>query len=288
VAYKDDNLGLGASHRSANPEQNLAALDAFQGLLGRLNSKDEAEVKKLEQRSEDRKLARWTQGRWGGVMFVPGGVLVQGDKFKSAENDGKRPDSSAEEEEESPDLKAARNAAEVLRKAERQARKEAKLSKRAKRSIPDSVCDAENKIDDPTHKAAEYLQSVDRQKRSTHQTDNINIGSALSSNSKQKKRKTAKSKHRSQSDEGTATVQHLEAAKVIVDTVQLPTPPSDSAEMPVSTQAVQSGWHNGRHLLRGRNIQAKRMAFADAKMLDEVRRFCSDSAKVSLTNNRSS
>jgi hypothetical protein len=221
-------------------------------------------------------------------MFVPGGVLVQGDKFKKGEDGGNCPDSSAEEQEELPESKTARKSAKVLRKAERQARKEAKLLIQAKRSNPASVYDAENKMDDPTHGAAENLQTVDAQETSTRQTDNINIKNHHSTNPKEKKRKTTKIKHRNQPYEATATVKHLEEAKLTVDPLQLPTPPSDCVEMPISAQTVPSDLRNGRHALRGREIQAKRMAFADAKMLDQVRRLCSDPAKVSLTNDRSS
>jgi len=221
-------------------------------------------------------------------MFVPGGLLVQGDKFKMRKDGVNCPDSSAQEQEESPEPQAAKKAAKVLRKAERQARKEAKLLKRAKRINPDPECDTEDKMNDTTHEAAENMQTADSQEMSSHQTGNINIENHLSTNPKQKKRKTMKGKHRSQSDEATATVKHLEEAKTIVDPLQLPTPPSDCAEMPVSAQAVPSDLRNGRHALRGREIQAKRMAFADAKMLDQVRRLCSDPAKVSLTSDRSS
>jgi hypothetical protein len=244
-------------------------------------------VKKLEQRSEDRKLAKWTHGRWGGVVFVPGGLLVQGDKFKNGEDGENRPDSSAEEQEESPDSKAAIKSAKVLRKAERQARKEAKLLKRAE-SIPDSACHAQNKMNESTHETAEDMQTVDSQEMSIYQTDNVKIENHVGTNPKPKKRKTVKSKHRSHSEQTTATTKRLDEAKAMIDPLQLPTPPSDSAQMPVSAQTVPSDLRNGRHALRGREIQAKRMAFADATMLDQVRQSVSDPATVALMNDRSS
>lgn len=205
-------------------------------------------------------------------MFVPGGLLVQGDKFKRAGDDGDLPGSSAEEQEESSGLKATRKSAKTLRKAERQERKEAKLKKRAEASNPDSVCDVEGKMTDPTHKAAETMQSGERQKSSTQHTDVMHVENALSTDRKQKWRKTAKDKHKSHLDEANDTVKDFKEEKVLIDTVQLPTPPSDDLEVPIFTQAIQSSSRNGRHILRGRNIQAKRMAFADSKMLDEVRR----------------
>ncbi len=66
-------------------------------------------------------------------------------------------------------------------------------------------------------------------------------------------------------------------------TIQLPTPPSEGVETPASVQATPSSSRSGRHILRGRNIQAKRMAFADTRMLDEVRKpSCSHLAALPL------
>ena len=73
VSFKDDTLGLGASLKSKDIEHSRTGLDAFQGLLGRLNGKSDTEVQEAEKKVEDRKLAMFAQGKFGGMVFVPGG-----------------------------------------------------------------------------------------------------------------------------------------------------------------------------------------------------------------------
>lgn len=75
ILFKDNNLGLGAKTKSQDVEGQRTGLDAFQGLLGRLNGKSDAELKKQEKKIEDRKLEMYARGRWGGLVFVKGGIL---------------------------------------------------------------------------------------------------------------------------------------------------------------------------------------------------------------------
>ncbi|RMZ89097.1 hypothetical protein DV736_g3662, partial [Chaetothyriales sp. CBS 134916] len=56
VVIKDDTLGLGAQLRSKDVAHQKTGLDAFQGLLGRLNAKGEEELKEVERKEEDKKL----------------------------------------------------------------------------------------------------------------------------------------------------------------------------------------------------------------------------------------
>lgn len=273
LSYKDDNLGLGATLKSSNPEQSRTGLDAFQGLLGRLNSKDEVEAKKLEQKSGDRKLAMWAQGRWGGVMFVPGGLLVQGEKFRKAENDLNLPRSGSEGQMESSDLKTAERAAKALRKAARRKRKEAKLDKERKCSVSDPACRITNH--DLTDLSLEDSKIKERNDRRTNSIQNIvvaNFEEAFSKDQMQEVQKRSRHKRKRQADEIDRAMKPSQEEEMIVKTVQLLTPPSEAVETPVSAQAAPLSSRSGRHLLRGRNIEAKRMAFADTRMLDEVRR----------------
>ncbi|RMZ78140.1 hypothetical protein DV738_g4012, partial [Chaetothyriales sp. CBS 135597] len=77
VIVKDDTLGLGAQLRSKDVAHQKTGLDAFQGLLGRLNARDQAELEAVERKEDDRKLEMYAKGRWGGgVVFVRGGLLV--------------------------------------------------------------------------------------------------------------------------------------------------------------------------------------------------------------------
>ena len=269
VTYKDDNLGLGASLKS---ERSQTGLDAFQGLLGRLNSKDEAEVKKLEQKAEDRKLALWTQGRWGGVMFIPGGLLVQGDKFKTAEDEDTISNNPDEEPMKISVEEVAKKAAKALRKAQRQERREAKLNKRAERDITDSTYDTTSRTTElSTLERDKNKQSIDKSKANSSDILGANIANVLSTDEKSKGKDRLKKKYQRQSSAATCILKSAKQGIKITDAVQLPTPPSEVVEAPVPVPAIEPASRHVRHIIRGRNIQAKRMAFADAKMLDEVR-----------------
>ncbi|RMD43909.1 hypothetical protein DV735_g1176, partial [Chaetothyriales sp. CBS 134920] len=77
VVVKDDTLGLGAQLRSKDVAHQKTGLDAFQGLLGRLNAKDEAELAAVERREDDRKLEMYAKGRWGGGVVFAASVKKQ-------------------------------------------------------------------------------------------------------------------------------------------------------------------------------------------------------------------
>lgn len=73
---KDDTLGLGA-----RPKRDLldgpTGLDAFKGLLGRLNGKSDTQLEAEQQKRDDAKLARYAATKWQTVRFISGGLLVQ-------------------------------------------------------------------------------------------------------------------------------------------------------------------------------------------------------------------
>jgi Pin2-interacting protein X1 len=101
VTLKDDNLGLGARPgREGEP----TGLDAFKGLLGRLNGKSEGELKQDQRKRDDVKLARYVAMKFPEVRFVRGGLLAQeklealppNDETKKAEVDAS--DNAASEE----------------------------------------------------------------------------------------------------------------------------------------------------------------------------------------------
>ena len=267
VSYKDDNLGLGASLKSAKPEQSRTGLDAFQSLLGRLNSKDEAEAKRLEQRSEGRKLAMWTQGKWGGVMFVPGGLLVQGDKHRKADDEKSPPAIAAKDSWGGSDQNSARKAARALRKAERRERREAKL----KNETEGNSTGSEFKGGPRTDMNLDYVKNMTRGKDRAGALPIDDSDTRNATRTAQRlKGKAHKEQYSEQLNSASLWVAPPAEEKTAVVAVQLPTPPSECQDTPIPLRALQSNSRNGMHLIRGRNIQAKRMAFADDKMLDEV------------------
>ncbi|KAL4993670.1 hypothetical protein BDV10DRAFT_178613, partial [Aspergillus recurvatus] len=83
VIVKDDTLGLGArSKRDLLDEP--TGLDAFKGLLGRLNGKSDAELQADQRKRDDVKLARYAATKWQAVRFISGGLLAQ-EKDESTE-----------------------------------------------------------------------------------------------------------------------------------------------------------------------------------------------------------
>ncbi|KAF2141689.1 uncharacterized protein K452DRAFT_351220 [Aplosporella prunicola CBS 121167] len=114
VAVKDDTLGLGAKRGKAEAE--TFGLNAFQGLLGRLNGKSDVELKKEEGQQRDLKLKIYQGQRWGTIQFVSGGFLV-GDKI---EIPSEKPKSSAGSTEKAMQLVSeARDTDEPAKKRKR-------------------------------------------------------------------------------------------------------------------------------------------------------------------------
>jgi len=225
ITVKDDMLGLGASLKSKNVEHQRTGLDAFQGLLGRLNAKDQKELEKVEKKIENRKLAMFAQGRWGGMVFVPGGLLVQDDPKQKVEAEEKR------ETEEGTLLAENESDSEMDSDL---AQKQEKKRKRADQT--------------PEERAQRKAEKKERK-------------------DERRQRREAKRLKKLQKGSGTSTPS--------TDTADL-TETSTGASTPVQipeinkTPVTQERSRNGRHLLRGRNIQAKRMAFTDSKGLDQI------------------
>ena len=179
---------------------------------------------------------KFAQGRWGGMVFVPGGKLVQEDptkQLKKPESDAAddtqktEPDTATSDtenepvitktlktersENESPQERAARKAEKKQRKEDRRARKEAKR-----------------------------LRKLQKENKSGTQTPDLTETTITTSTST-----------------GTSTPLLLQD--------------SQNGDAVVSiTTVTQQRLRNGRHVLRGRNIQAKRLAFADERGLDQI------------------
>lgn len=83
---KDDTLGLGAK-RKRDPLEEPTGLDAFKGLLGRLNGKPDAELEVEQRRRHDSRLAQYVTTRWQAVRFIRGGVLSQNDEDTTADRE---------------------------------------------------------------------------------------------------------------------------------------------------------------------------------------------------------
>ena len=277
ILFKDDGLGLGAKRKSPGDveSQLRVGLDAFQGLLGRLNGKSEVELQQEEKKVEDRRLEMYAKGRWGGMVFVRGGVLV-GSKKEDEEKEEEDKDKDERQQTHSQSPQAASSGSNAAseraekrrikeekrqRKEERRKRKEdkasKKLAKNAKSAKKHNDSSAPNNapsaaISLPLHKTP-LTQPADEpvsspSSSSSSPSDN-EAEETASSKKGQKRRHPSSIKHDAVSSSSSAS--------------------SAKKPAPLVTNRTAT-MRNGRHLLRGRNIQAKRMAFADVKGLDEI------------------
>ena len=239
VIVKDDTLGLGAQLKSKDVQHQKTGLDAFQGLLGRLNAKDEVELAAVVRKDDDRKLEVYAQGRWGGMVFVRGGVLVQGEEFKKR----------AEAEERAAD--GAKTAAELEARQERQI--EDAVEEEQRRTIE------RRKEREEKRRRKEERRARKAAKAELSETDSHEM--RLAKASPPRPNRAAAPDEPQSSDDDAA----------VVDTVPPPRKRRRSsaiAEEAIKKQALSL--KNGRHVLRGRNIEAKRKAFSDTKGLDAI------------------
>ncbi|KIV94465.1 hypothetical protein PV10_02232 [Exophiala mesophila] len=241
VLFKDNNLGLGAKNKSQDLEAQRTGLDAYQAMLGRLNGKSEAEVEVMEKKVEDRKLAMYAKGRWGGMVFIKGGTLVGEKTFGTGETiEEQKPDSTpattdSEEKNNAKEEKRKRKEARRLKREAKAAKRAAKAAKRQAKSRNTSSNETGSESE-----SAEQTHSSHRSSRSHAPDEPVSSSSsgnedATSSKKLKRKRSTAS----------------ISSAKSATPTTVTPS-------------------RNGRHLLRGRNIQAKRLALTDMKGLDEI------------------
>jgi len=228
---------------SQDPNHARTGLDAFQGLLGRLNGKSDGELKQDEQNREDRQLAMWTHSRWGGVSFVSGGRLVLGEECQVMNGVVPGPlgtgnmSLATREDEDTSD--AARREERRMRKEEKDKRKDAAAV---------AAVLAESSEDAPRSTAREKeLAKAAAERRAAH----------LSGEKRKKKRERIRTEAAARAeDAGIEQCSGTHAEQAAAPPVMVPKHP------PVPAR--------GRHLLRGKNIQAKKMAFADTKLLDQI------------------
>lgn len=242
VIFKDDNLGLGAKLRSKDVEGQKTGMDAFMGLLGRLNAKGEVEEREVERKEGERRLEGYVRGRWGGMMFVPGGVLVGGEEFGTKKAAREAVVSAVEGVGRDEVERTKRKEEKRARKEARRVRREAKAERRAKKS-KSATQSGDVSTDKETSRSTSRSQSRSDSKYNAKPAPDEPVSSEDSGvedddSSKRKKRK--------RSATSTPILEGSPAG-----------PPRPMAR-------------NGRQLLRGRNIEAKRRAFQDARGLDGI------------------
>ncbi|EXJ71144.1 uncharacterized protein A1O5_06138 [Cladophialophora psammophila CBS 110553] len=265
VIFKDDNLGLGAKRKSGKEavEEQRTGLDAFQGLLGRLNGKSDEVLKQEEKKVEDRKLAMYAHGRWGGMIFVKGGVLVGTIGKKEEEKtiqEGKAKDKAGnkllpEGNTHPPESPSQGREKGIIKeheerrrmKEEKRRRKEGRRKRREEKALKKA---ANRTKDDP--------QVLSAHKSPLAQPPDEPVSSAASDDEVVKAFKQRNSEERRWQKSSNDNAHVGDSS------------PSVSTLISASTRQSVTVMKTGRHLLRGRNIQAKKMVLADMKGLDEI------------------
>ena len=267
VTLREDNLGLGAKTGSGQAAGECTGLDAFQGLLGRLNGKSDGQLAKEQKSRDDLKRALYTERRWGLISFVKGETLVgdhmekiiEAEKQRVANVTPKAPDSAL---------------------ATRQEDRVVKKSKKRKH--------AENEAEDAIAARLETAVSDIKILKADISTENHEAQSGSESSSDSEKtrkarRKAEKAQRKLERAERRATKGARKLAEVLpempssVPLVVLATSdeteeqgpsPLVAAEIIVTNPRVVVG--GGRHSIRQRYIQQKRLAVMDPIALKEV------------------
>lgn len=261
VTLKDDTLGLGARAPTLGND-NVAAIDAFQGLLGRLNGKSDVQLHQEQRKRDDTRLALYASQKWQAVTFISGGYLVQEKiddmaKLTSKKNQETAPDETpsisstkdadqgtSQHEDEAPTdgIVSSGSSAETQNTKER-----TKKGKKTRETSKDKSDKKSPEEKDP--------KQDEREKRKAKKKR------AKPEGNSEKKREKDDSKKRRRIEEESDN--QLSAASGIDKKKSSMKP----RERGASLQAPNPNW---RHALRGRHIQQKRMAIMDDRSLGEV------------------
>lgn len=229
VTLKDDTLGLGARlSREGQP----TGLDAFKGLLGRLNGKSEEELTREQRKRDDVHLARYVALKFPEVRFVRGGLLAQ-EKLQ------RLPDPAPKKE--TKDVASDSDSAENTESAPEKSSKSKSKSK----------------------EKSKEKSSKKSSKKSRSQSDEAD------SSSSDKKKKSKKSKKRKADDDedSESETKSKRRASSPDDKVS-----SKIQATVSTVSAIPLGERRpiGRQVFRGRHIAQKKRALMDDKSLNEV------------------
>ncbi|KAF1981844.1 hypothetical protein K402DRAFT_448974 [Aulographum hederae CBS 113979] len=289
IQLRDDNLGVGAKRGSA--EKDNFALDMFQGILGRLNGKSDAQLEKEASSRRDVKLAMYAGSRWGGMNFVSGGFLV-GDTMDLVKDPGLKAASTklptVQQEEESPKSSKKRKRSEEEEAEDTSSRKKSKSkSKKTTDNEAESCADRrkEKKRKEKKDREAQAME-VD-----TPAENDQDTSTAANPKSKELSKRASKEEKKLRKQERKEQKRARRAARQARKEAPAETTRDDTDEEsssdgavvkePVSSVALERVSSvsatatpdpplRGRHLIRQRYIQQKKMASSDAQAMKEI------------------
>ncbi|PGH06586.1 hypothetical protein AJ80_08145 [Polytolypa hystricis UAMH7299] len=266
VVLKDDNLGLGARPKNRLTEDEPTGIDAFQGLLGRLNGKSDTELEKEQKVKEDRKLASYIERRWKTIHFIKGGLLVHEklqslEDVKTIEKADQSKQAHSQEDDDSETTKKRRKK-EKKEKKEKKRRRETKSKSTTISSEESSTREPTVSPDESTSdSAADSAPSKDASRNKKEKKDK---------KSKKRKRKELKTENSEKDKPDKPRKKKDKSAK------SSPAPEPQGESRTISTidkdVVIKVREHRppARQVIRGRYIQQKKMAIMNAKSLNEV------------------
>ncbi|EQL38871.1 protein PXR1 [Blastomyces gilchristii SLH14081] len=260
VNIKDDNLGLGARLRA---EDEPTGLDAFQGLLGRLNGKSDAELEKEQKKRDDRRLASFIEQRWTTMRFVSGGLLVH-EKIQALAEVKSVGEEKGQTSQSSQDEGKSEKTA---------AKKERKKDKRKVKSDDTGSDLAEESSKKKNKEKKEKKEKREKKEKKRKSRDvSVCIDTATTSEDALVDKKREKTKKRKQKEiEPSDTEAGDDAISPDVQT-SAPQEEEKSSTAAKHGNIVKVREHRpmGRQFIRGRYIQQKKLALMDAKSLNEI------------------
>ncbi|KAL8788857.1 MAG: hypothetical protein Q9195_007120 [Heterodermia aff. obscurata] len=267
VSLKDDTLGLGAKSGVNLPP---TGLDAFQGLLGRLNGKKDEELEKEQKTRDDLRRAVYTENRWGALRFVSGGFLV-GDRIEEVGSD--------EPAAKVPSASCAPSKTDVSpvepTKALPDPVTEEVNVKRSKRSKKRKQYETEDQRSDEAvnHQPPTFGHNPDiEERRSKEATDAQSKGFVESEErSKQRSEKVERKLARQvRREEKRQRRSELAMGKKDLGVAELEARDQASKADAAIYTASPTQQTSGRHNVRSRYVQQKKMALMNPKALNEV------------------
>ncbi|RAO74342.1 uncharacterized protein BHQ10_010354 [Talaromyces amestolkiae] len=266
VTLKDDTLGLGARAPTLGNDK-VAAIDAFQGLLGRLNGKSDVQLEQEQRKRDDTRLAVYASQKWQAVTFISGGFLVQEKpddalKPKTIKERGSPNDvivadqtSSDESGDNSADADSAliENEGSILQseKASKDTDEKDIKEKRKKKNETEAKKDQSNKK--VKKKKVEKERREKKEKREKREKKREKEEKKKGKKGSSKKRRRTEKDVESESSDSSSSDEEVNKKTIQQDII--------------SSQAPRPNW---RHAIRGRHIQQKRMAIMDERSLGEI------------------
>lgn len=277
ITLKDDNLGLGAKRGAVRDIDETTGLDVFQGLLNRLNGTGTTGVKDDRLQRSDLRSSAYIDQRWGYLRFVSGGLLV-GDlrdlavREKYALNESL--ETSSHDAENVKLLGSNRSQSVQSNASKRKKRNKRKIlgdghsGKETGNGVDQKLLGPQSSIDLPLRSEGES-QSSSKNMCDQLQSDKVR---------RQAERVQRKLNRQVKMDSRHATKVRGQSSNLTSPDL-IPILDSDMEEVAVAspphrvtnaTINVSNGLGAGRHAVRHRNIQHKKMCMVDNKALNEI------------------